>query len=395
MKAQHCIYSLAVALLLQLTAAASGTAAEWHKAAVTLSDGRTLRGKVCIIRNRVQIYDLSSQEKRLVSVKNIKRIQSRVQEEFMARQWFFKESGSDEKVYTGKKSPIRRFRTLITFHDGSTIRGNIMARTMYVETDEGRKRFQLLRKQEGEVGQKLSDLVHVKSVTFTGDGKGVTGNITALVRTGSGERIRKAVALNTDQIFIRQARRGGRKLRFPRCTTGTYDLLFVTDRAIYVAFSAASDADRLNSRQVADIQNWIDNLRDYYTTQRVLYGVGTPKKAFVLVFRERSGNTHGSTALTRRYDVWVMHRSTNQWRIKKRIGIFRMTSKKKDVPRRKLVVQPALGGHKIGPKHPQQKLQVTLKNSGREPIPRVAKDGPVWPASASDNGRKSNEQSGR
>jgi hypothetical protein len=80
-----------------------------------------------------------------------------------------------------------------------------------------------------------------------------------------------------------------------------------------------------------------------------------------------------------------MEKPRNQWRIEKRIGIFRMTSKKKNVPRRKLVVLPALAGHRVGPKHAKLKLDVALEGNGRTPIPKSSSDGPVW--SASDNRR--------
>lgn len=383
-------YSLLPALLLFCVLAAPAGAVEWRKGTVTLSSGRTIDGKVYVLRDSLYVYDLASKERRNIAVDNIERIETLVRDQKMAKKWYFKESGSDEKIYTGETYPVRRFYVRVTFHDGSTLRGKPIARTVYVQTDDGRENYKLGQKQEGEVGQKLNDLVYLKSITFGESGPGVTGSITASIQPPSDERVQRAVALNTDQNFLRQGKDAGEKITFPRCTTGTYDLLVTTNKAFYAAFSAEGPdgQKRLDSRQVADIQQWIDKLEDFYTTQRVLYGAGTRKEAFVLVFRERSGNIHGATSLVRRYDVWVMHKPRDQWQIQKRIGIFRMTSNQKQVPRREFIVTPALAGHRIDKKQTKREVQIRLNENGPAPIPESDGDRPAWTGDDSDDGRR-------
>ena len=392
MKYQYGFNTVLSILLLLFALASPARSVEWRKGTVKFSSGRTVKGKVYILRNKLYVYDLSAQDRRNISVDNVKRIETLVRDEKMARKWFFKESGSDEKIYTGKRYPVRRFYVRITFHDGSTLRGPPIGRTIYVQTDDGRENYKLTKKQEGKVGEKLKDLVYVKSITFGGEGPGVTGSIVAAFRPSSGEHIQRAVALNTEQNFLRQGKRDGQKVKFSQCTTGTYDLLVATNKAFYAAFSAEGreSQKRLNSRQVADVQNWINKLEDFYTKQRVLYGAGTREKAFMLVFRERSGNIHGSAKLMRRYDVWVMEKQRKQWVINtrnNRIGIFRMTSEKEQVPRRELVVLPALAGHRIGPEHKTRTLDIKLDKDGVEPIPEAEGDEPGWPKNDSSDGR--------
>ena len=191
MKDQTNMVGILLALLLLGALAAPADAIEWRQGTVTFSSDRTVNGKVYVLRDSLYVYDLASQERRNVAVGNIKRIEMVVRDEKMAKKWYFKESGSDEKIYTGDRYPVRRFYVRITFHDGSTLRGKPISRTVYVQTEEGREHYKLGQKQEGEVGQKLKDLVYLKSITFGEGGPGVTGSITASIRAPSGERVQR------------------------------------------------------------------------------------------------------------------------------------------------------------------------------------------------------------
>ncbi len=164
----------------------------------------------------------------------------------MEKKWFFKEDGRDEKVYTGEVYPVRYFNTRVTFGDGRTLEGHIISTTAFLKVgDDAPERLFLTRQMEGKVGQKLDDLVYVKRIALKGEAAGVLGSIRGTVRLPAGEKLVAVIAIHcqNDISITAEAGRGTARSSSPTARAGTYDLVVLSDRAIYAGFSAEKAAD--------------------------------------------------------------------------------------------------------------------------------------------------------
>jgi len=92
-------------------------------------------------------------------------MEARVVWERQQPEWEFAESGSDIKQFSGKTYPARETQYVLTLKDGSSETGGIAA-PIYFEGSDGTKIFILHKRDKGEVGQALTDLVYVKSIRF-------------------------------------------------------------------------------------------------------------------------------------------------------------------------------------------------------------------------------------
>ena len=144
-----------------------------------LSDGSVHPGLIYLTRDkRLKIYDEQLQRQREVPLKAVKEIQCKVKKEWMEKEWKFKETTNDEKIYTGYSYPSREYLHTITLRDGRTITGPLAA-IVYVEPpryaparpDEDSskpeaERFLLNKRNKGSRGQDLKSLVYVKRITL-------------------------------------------------------------------------------------------------------------------------------------------------------------------------------------------------------------------------------------
>ena len=82
---------------------------------VELSDGSIHPGMIYLTRDkRLQIYDEKLQRQREVPLQAVKQIDCSVKREWMEKEWRFKETTSDEKIYTGRSYPAREYLHTIT-----------------------------------------------------------------------------------------------------------------------------------------------------------------------------------------------------------------------------------------------------------------------------------------
>ncbi len=87
---------------------------------VELSDGSVHPGMIYLTRDkRLQIYDEQLERQREVPLQAVKEIECSVKREWMEREWRFKETTSDEKVYTGRTYPAG-----VSSHDHTRRRPN-------------------------------------------------------------------------------------------------------------------------------------------------------------------------------------------------------------------------------------------------------------------------------
>jgi hypothetical protein len=146
---------------------------------IELSDGSFHPGLIYLTRDkRLKIYDDKLQRQREVPLAAVKEIQCKVKKEWLEKEWKFKETTNDQKLYTGYSYPTREYLHTITLRDGRTITGPLSA-IVYVEPpryaparpNEDSKqpeaeRFLLNKRNKGSRGQDLKSLVYVKRITL-------------------------------------------------------------------------------------------------------------------------------------------------------------------------------------------------------------------------------------
>ncbi len=147
-----------------------------------LSNGSIHSGLIYLTRDkRLQIYDEELQRQREVPLQAVKQIDCTIKKEWLEREWKFKETTSDEKMYTGRHYPAREYLHTITLKNGRTITGPLSA-IVYVEprqpstgqsedqqSEPEPERFLLNKRNKGEVGQDLKSLVYVKRIKLGKD----------------------------------------------------------------------------------------------------------------------------------------------------------------------------------------------------------------------------------
>ncbi len=136
---------------------------------VVLSDGRLLAGGVYTTREKNwEVWVPSQRRWRHVPPLFVLGIHAGVVREEMDKEWRWKEMGSDERVFTGRTRPVRRFLWRFHLIDGSTLTGTVKGQPLWVETPRGRSGpFILHERSVGRYGQTLRDLVYVKSVIIS------------------------------------------------------------------------------------------------------------------------------------------------------------------------------------------------------------------------------------
>jgi hypothetical protein len=134
---------------------------------ITFSDGSTITGTIgTTVGKPLRTWDETAGEYRDMPMRFVKSIKAQVLWERDEPEWRFKESGSDVKIYTGKTYPARETAYVLTLTSGKTIKGSIVA-PLYTRDDQGgEKTFILHKRDKGDVGQALKDLVYVSEVEF-------------------------------------------------------------------------------------------------------------------------------------------------------------------------------------------------------------------------------------
>jgi len=132
-----------------------------------LSDGTVLAGGLYTTRDRNwEVWVESAKRWRHVPPILVLSIQAVVVEEGMDKEWRWKEMGSDEKVFTGRQRPVRRFQWRLHLIDDSVVTGTIKGQPLWIDTGGGAKRpagpYVLHERSAGEYGQTLEELVYLK-----------------------------------------------------------------------------------------------------------------------------------------------------------------------------------------------------------------------------------------
>ncbi len=137
---------------------------------IELSDGNTIRGAVWMTRgSTLEIFEDAKNLRHEMKFSDVARIENAVEEEKIIWEWRFKEGGSDEKIFTGRTCAYRRYSTVVTKTDGTTVKGHMRGTVIYIDAPEGRHKYFLRQDHRSEWGGKMSDLVYVKAVVLVTD----------------------------------------------------------------------------------------------------------------------------------------------------------------------------------------------------------------------------------
>jgi hypothetical protein len=155
---------------------------------VTTSDGKKYAGTLYTTQGKpLRIYDRGKKDYVEFALKETSRIDVSIEEEHEEPYWYWKESGSDVKVFTGNTYPWRKYITTVTLLGGRTITGdldgliyaevaspvgaNVQTTDAPQETGPRKYSFLFHERQKGEEKQRPADLVYVTAVVIEGKAK--------------------------------------------------------------------------------------------------------------------------------------------------------------------------------------------------------------------------------
>jgi hypothetical protein len=134
---------------------------------IELSDGTSIRGRIATTAEKpVRVWVEAEKQYEDIPFSLIKTIEASVVWERDEREWRFKASGSDVKEYSGKTYPARETSYKITLSDGQTVEGGVVAPLFVTDGEGNSKTYVLHKRDKGEVGQTLGQLVYVKRVSL-------------------------------------------------------------------------------------------------------------------------------------------------------------------------------------------------------------------------------------
>jgi len=134
---------------------------------LTRSNGDAYAGRIHLTRDkRLELYCDAEKEWYKLKLKNLRSLEWVVEFERQEKEWRWKDSGSDVKVYTGRTKIDRRYKTVAITKDGKRIEGHIRGTVIYVRTSETRRKYFLYWNHPSEFGQKPADLDYVRRIDF-------------------------------------------------------------------------------------------------------------------------------------------------------------------------------------------------------------------------------------
>lgn len=167
---------------------------------IEMSDGRVWVGTIYMTRDkRLKLEDVqrqvgtndaapssdgasdenSEKRQREIPLCAVRQIEAQVEKEWMEKEWRFKEMAADEKYYTGRSYPARKYVYAVTLKDGRKLTGPL-AEIIYIKPflpttgalprdDSEPLRLMLHKRDKGEPGTTLKALTYVKRIKLGDD----------------------------------------------------------------------------------------------------------------------------------------------------------------------------------------------------------------------------------
>lgn len=133
---------------------------------IVLSDDTVLSGIISTTPGKpIRLW--SDEKKRYfdLPIESIASLEAVILWEREEPEYRFKESGFDEKVFTGHTYPARETQYKVKLLNDDELIGGIVA-PLYIRKDGQTKQFVLHKRDKGAVDQRLKDLVYVKRITL-------------------------------------------------------------------------------------------------------------------------------------------------------------------------------------------------------------------------------------
>jgi len=146
---------------------AAKTSEDARLATLTLSNGKRVVGRFTTTDGKpIRIWDEAEKEYHDIPFDLIRSMQAKITWERQQPEWHFKASGSDVKEYTGKTYPAHEMQYVVTLVNGQQLTGGIVAPLYQENAEGGTTLFVLHKRDKGNVGQTLQQLVYVQRVEF-------------------------------------------------------------------------------------------------------------------------------------------------------------------------------------------------------------------------------------
>ena len=113
----------------------------------------------------MKVYDRGRRQYFLIKLAELKRIDVEIEKEWIEGTWRWKEAGQDEKVYFGPTYPARKYVTTFALGTGRKLTGDYSG-PIYVMAGGKSVRYLLHKRDKGEKGTKMEDLLYIKSISF-------------------------------------------------------------------------------------------------------------------------------------------------------------------------------------------------------------------------------------
>lgn len=279
---------LAVPLLAGLLALPLGGRAEAQPDSVLWSDGRTWSGEVTLGGDaRLPLHD--GKTLRPVPLREIERIEWRVETQRMERAWSFVEAGRTEKRYSGDPYPVRHWATRVHLANGERLDGQLVSTVFFLEGEEGVTRLVVKSKQRGKEGETFDDLAGPVEVRFGADEVPTSAATSVRVRVAGAPVGLELGVASLDPTQAATARRqadGSFGVTLPGARPVP---ALRVGRSVRVGWPGAEDAG-LRTQLVAALPH----VRDFFDDRRVL-GVARdpvdPERCHSLMLLLREGRT--------------------------------------------------------------------------------------------------------
>jgi len=139
---------------------------ESRRGTLTLNTGQKFSGQIFTTREKpLRLWDEKDKEYRDIPLSAIKSLEAIVLWERDEKEWHFKESGSDIKEFTGKTYPARELQYRLTLANSQSLTGGLVA-PIYVTANDKTLTFILNKRQKGEVGKSLKELLFIQGMSF-------------------------------------------------------------------------------------------------------------------------------------------------------------------------------------------------------------------------------------
>ncbi len=131
---------------------------------VILSNGEKIRASLATTREKpIRLWDDKDEKYKDIPFDLIKSAEAKITWERDEKEWHFIASGSDLKEFTGKTYPARELQYEVMLINGQKITGGIVS-PIYATGSGQTLTYVLNKRQKGDVGQTLKQLIYVKKV---------------------------------------------------------------------------------------------------------------------------------------------------------------------------------------------------------------------------------------